>query len=120
MIKENIIRLLSSLIISIGIIISGYFISCALSPNTTDITDNKVITSTLTGLPNRFHISDDSDKEFLSIFEASTYLSMDQSLFKELVDSGEFSSTYIVLNGQYIFSRSRLDNYLWNLIDSKE
>ena len=115
MIKENIIRLLSSFLISIGIIISGYFISSALSTNTSD---NK----TAINLPDRFHIIDDSNsnEEFLSIFEASSYLSMDHGLFEQLVDSGEFASTYIVLDGHYIFSRSRLDNYLWNLIDAKK
>lgn len=112
MIKENIIRLLSSLIISIGMIISAYFISCALSTNT----DPNFT------FPNSFHvdvIDDEDNEEFLSIFQASSYLSMDHNLFEQLVDSGEFDSTYVVLNGQYIFSRSRLDNYLFNLIDSQ-
>lgn len=109
--KENIIRLLSSLIISIGIIIAGYFISSALSTNTN-----------LT-FPNSIHViddSNDSNEEFLSIFQAASYLKLDYNLFEQLVDSGEFGSTYIILNGEYIFSRSRLDNYLYNLIDSKE
>lgn len=109
--KENIIRLLSSLIISIGIIIAGYFISSALSTNTN------------LAFPNSIHViddSNDSDEEFMSIFQAASYLKMDYNLFKELVDSGEFASTYVILNGDYVFSRSRLDDYLYNLIDSKK
>lgn len=107
MVRESIVRILSSVIISIGIIVSGYFISSSLSTN---------INFTL---PNNLHVLDDSNEEFLSIFQASAYLSLEHSLFEQLIDSGEFASTYIVLNGQYIFSRSRLDNYLFNLIDSQ-
>lgn len=108
--KENIIRLLSSLIISIGIIIAGYFISNALS----------TITIPNPAFPHSINVIDDSDEEFMSIFQAASYLKMDYNLFKELVDSGEFASTYVILNGDYVFSRSRLDDYLYNLIDSKE
>lgn len=107
MVRESIVRIFSSVIISIGIIVSGYFISSSLSTN---------INFTL---PNNLHVLDDSNEEFLSIFQASAYLSLEHSLFEQLIDSGEFASTYIVLNGQYIFSRSRLDNYLFNLIDSQ-
>lgn len=110
MVKENIIRLLSSLIISIGIIIAGYFISNALS----------AITIPNPAFPHSINVIDDSDEEFMSIFQAASYLKLDYDLFEQLVDSGEFASTYIVLDGQYIFSRSRLDNYLYNLIDSKK
>lgn len=110
MVKENVTRLLSSFIISIGIIIAGYFISSALSTNT-------IPNPTF---PNSINVIDDSNEEFISIFQAASYLKLDYNLFKQLVDSGEFASTYIVLNDQYIFSRSRLDNYLYNLIDSKK
>lgn len=110
MTKENVVRLLSSAIISIGIIIAGYFISSALSTNT-------ISNPTF---PNSINVIDENNEEFISIFQAASYLKLEYSLFEQLVDSGEFASTYIVLNGQYIFSRSRLDNYLYNLIDSKQ
>lgn len=105
---DNLIRLLCSCIISAGMVVSSYFISTSL-----------VLPSMPSSIQIEGNLDTDNNKEFLSIYQASSFLSMDVDSLQRLIDSGELSSTYVILNGEYLFSRSLLSDYLNQQISRK-
>lgn len=107
--KDFISSILSSIIISFGIIVAGYLVS---NTNTTTF-----------HMPDTLYVESSTsiDKEFLSFYDAAKYLSIDEASLNLLITTSQnFSSTYITIGEEYIFSRSKLSDYLYRAIEKGE
>lgn len=100
---------LSSCVIGIAIVIAGRIISINL-PDTTIV-------------PNNLYVTTDSgvseSDEYMSVYEASAFLMMNTDDFIAFINSGELDKTFTVIQGNYVFSKKNLTQWIDGRIDSQ-
>lgn len=96
----NLSLFLGCCIISIGIVIAGLLIAYHLPP---------VISGSFSGT-----ITDGTPQfgDYLSEYEASAFLSMNTNDFIIFIQSGELQGTYTVIQGNNVFSKEKLSQWV--------
>ena len=60
----------------------------------------------------------DSDSDFMSTYQVSQYLSVDQESILDMIEDGRFAGTYAMIGENYIFSKEKL--HKWIIANIKE
>lgn len=98
----NLSQFLGCCVISVGIIVAGWFISEEL-PDTTQVPSSlSVVTKTM----------DELYGNYLSEYEVAAYLHITEEDVDKLLGSGELEGTYTVAGASYVFSREKLDEWV--------
>ena len=98
---------IGSVIICTGIIVAGYSIANRIS-----------------GVPNSIQVTTDNgggiypytEDTYLSESEASAFLKLSNADIQSLLETGVLSRTYTTIQGQRVFSKNALANYLGDRI----
>lgn len=103
----NLSLFLGCCVISIGIIIAGWFISKEL-PETTHVPSNLAVT-TVNSEYGQFG-------EYLSEYQLAAYLGITNEDVTTLINSGELAGVSTKLGANYVFIKSKVDEWMENRV----
>ena len=94
-------------VISVGIIIAGWFIAQEL-PDTTHVPSNLAVTTTDTAYGQY--------GEYLSKYELAAYLGITDEDVVALIEAGELDGVSTKLGANYVFVKSKVDEWMENRV----
>lgn len=94
-------------VISIGIMVAGWFISKEL-PDATHVPSSLAVTTTDTAY-GQFG-------EYLSRYEVAAYLGITDEDVTSLINSGELDGVSMKLGANYVFVKSKVDEWMENRV----
>ena len=103
----NLAMFLGCCIISLGIVIAGSIIANRIGHLHFPMFPGSLSVTTFDGSG-----TDSGSDEFMSLWETRAFLRLSETQLDTLIQSGELTGTYTILQGQKIFSRELLTDWL--------